>query len=47
MGDGQTLTLACNLASQPAAAPLPGSRPFWGEAASAIPPTTTLAWLQP
>jgi maltooligosyltrehalose trehalohydrolase len=47
MGDGQTLTLACNLASQPAAAPLPGGQPFWGEAASAIPPTTTLVWLAP
>jgi maltooligosyltrehalose trehalohydrolase len=47
MGDGQTLTLACNLASQPVAAQLPGSTPFWGEAASAIPPTATVAWLAP
>jgi maltooligosyltrehalose trehalohydrolase len=47
MADGKELTVACNLGDQPVETTLPDSAPFWGRAASTIPPATTLAWLTP
>jgi len=47
MGDGARLTLACNLATAAAAAPLPRVPPVWGEVTGdAIPPATTLLWIE-
>ncbi|HVW73711.1 MAG TPA: malto-oligosyltrehalose trehalohydrolase [Rhizomicrobium sp.] len=47
MADSKELTLACNLGDQPVETALPDCAPFWGTVATAIAPTTTLAWLTP
>lgn len=47
MGDGQLLTLACNLGEEGVATPLPAAAPFFGAPANGLPAMTTLAWLTP
>jgi len=47
MGDGRCLTLAANLGRELVAAALPAAEPFYGVAADALAPMTTLAWLMP
>jgi len=48
LGDGATLTLAVNLGVDPAEADLPGCAPLMGDhPGNAVPPHTTLAWIEP
>lgn len=50
MGDGERLTIACNLASMPVTALLPKSPPFYGlpdNSPTILPPVSTLAWMEP
>lgn len=47
LGDGTRLTLACNLAAEPAPASLPQAVPLWGAPSLGnIPPMTTLCWIE-
>jgi malto-oligosyltrehalose trehalohydrolase len=47
MGDGQILTIACNLGAGAVIASLPEFAPFYGRRGAALEAATTLAWLQP
>jgi malto-oligosyltrehalose trehalohydrolase len=48
LGDGARLTLAANLGAETVPASLPQTTPLWGAAArGAIPPMTTLCWIDP
>jgi maltooligosyltrehalose trehalohydrolase len=48
LGDGSVLTIACNLGPSPARVEAPAASPVWGMVAdSAIPPLSTVAWLEP
>jgi maltooligosyltrehalose trehalohydrolase len=46
LGNGEILTLACNLGTAPVSTPLPHSAPVWGTRADILPPKTTLAWIE-
>jgi maltooligosyltrehalose trehalohydrolase len=46
LGNGETLTLACNLGTAPISTSLPDSAPMWGTASDNLSPQTTLAWIE-
>ena len=46
LGNGEKLTLACNLGTQPVSTALPASMPLWGVGSDRLAPNTTLAWIE-
>jgi maltooligosyltrehalose trehalohydrolase len=46
LGNGEKLTLACNLGTQPVSTVLPASMPLWGTGSDCVAPNTMLAWIE-
>jgi malto-oligosyltrehalose trehalohydrolase len=46
LGDGAVLTIGTNLGGEQAEAALPRTIPLWGEASPALPPESTIAWIE-